>query len=90
MGKKLYSKSEKKDWSTFLMYVDKLHDVLQDGYLRLVDLKSRDLSVLEQCDIGAPITSMAFSPSYQSIALGSSEVRIYMLYYIINIFYSPK
>lgn len=47
---------------------------LQDGSLRLVDLKSRDLSVLEQCDVGVPITSMAFSPSYRSIALGSSHV----------------
>ena len=46
----------------------------QDGTLRLIDIKSNDCRVIEQCNIGVPITSFSFSPSYRHIALGSSRV----------------
>ncbi|XP_052771525.1 cilia- and flagella-associated protein 43-like isoform X3 [Mya arenaria] len=50
----------------------------KDGTIRLVDVKSSDVSVIEQCNMGVPITSMSFSPSYRRIALGSSHGSLHL------------
>ncbi|KAL4232016.1 Cilia- and flagella-associated protein 43 [Mactra antiquata] len=50
----------------------------QDGTLRLVDIKSRDVSVLEKCNIGVPVTSLSFSPSYRRVAIGSSNGTLHL------------
>ncbi|XP_052225547.1 cilia- and flagella-associated protein 43-like isoform X5 [Dreissena polymorpha] len=50
----------------------------RDGVLRLVDVKSRDVSVLEVCKIGVPVTSMAFSASYRHMVLGSEAGSLHL------------
>ena len=39
-----------------------------------MDIKSTELKVLEQLDIGCAVTSLHWSPNYRSLALGSSKV----------------
>ncbi|KAK3096042.1 hypothetical protein FSP39_022384 [Pinctada imbricata] len=50
----------------------------QDGVLRLIDVRREEFSVLEQVTVGAPITSMSFSPSYRRIALGSVNGSLHL------------
>ena len=42
--------------------------------LRLLDVKSEDCRIIEECSLGRPISSLAFSPSYKHVTLGSIEV----------------
>ncbi|KAL3863237.1 hypothetical protein ACJMK2_005002 [Sinanodonta woodiana] len=42
-----------------------------DGVLRLIDTRSDEFNVIEQCNIGTCISSMSFSASYRHIAIGS-------------------
>ena len=39
-----------------------------------MDIKSTELKVLEQLDIGCAVTSLHWSPNYRLLALGSSKV----------------
>ncbi|XP_063433249.1 cilia- and flagella-associated protein 43-like isoform X6 [Mytilus trossulus] len=50
----------------------------QDGMLRLIDTKSEDCRVLEQCNINHPITSLSFPPSYRHLAIGSCEGSLHL------------
>ncbi|XP_053407637.1 cilia- and flagella-associated protein 43-like isoform X4 [Mercenaria mercenaria] len=49
-----------------------------DGTVRLVDVKSSDVNIIEKCHIGVPVTSMAFSPSYRHLVLGSSHGTLHL------------
>jgi len=42
--------------------------------LRLLDIKSEDCRIIEQCSLGRPISSLAFSPNFKHVTLGSIEV----------------
>ncbi|CAC5420251.1 unnamed protein product [Mytilus coruscus] len=50
----------------------------QDGMLRLIDTKSEDCRVIEQCNINQPITSLSFPPSYRRLAIGSCEGSLHL------------
>ncbi|VDI25939.1 Hypothetical predicted protein [Mytilus galloprovincialis] len=50
----------------------------QDGMLRLIDTKSEDCRVLEQCNINHPIKSLSFPPSYRRLAIGSCEGSLHL------------
>ncbi|CAG2236908.1 CFAP43 [Mytilus edulis] len=50
----------------------------QDGMLRLIDTKSEDCRVLEQCNINHPIISLSFPPSYRRLAIGSCEGSLHL------------
>lgn len=50
----------------------------KDGVLRMIDLKSRDASVLEHCVVGYPINAITFSPSYRHLALGSTMGTLHL------------
>ena len=46
----------------------------KDGVLRLLDISHSEPKILEQIDVGCPVTSLSWSPNYRSMALGSSKV----------------
>ncbi|XP_076101512.1 cilia- and flagella-associated protein 43-like isoform X2 [Mytilus galloprovincialis] len=50
----------------------------QDGMLRLIDTKSEDCRVLEQCNINHPIKSLSFPPSYRRLAIGSCQGSLHL------------
>lgn len=50
----------------------------QDGTLRLVDVKSADVNVIEKCHIGVPVSSLTFSPSYRHMMLGSTHGTLHI------------
>lgn len=50
----------------------------QNGVLRCLDIKSTELKVLEQLDIGCAVTSLHWSPNYRSLALGSSKGSVHL------------
>lgn len=47
---------------------------VQDGLIRLIDLNTDSLSIIEQCNVGFAVNSMGFSPNYGRMVLGSPEV----------------
>ncbi|XP_060599927.1 cilia- and flagella-associated protein 43-like [Ruditapes philippinarum] len=49
-----------------------------DGTLRLVDVKSSNVHVIEKCHVGVPISSMTFSPSYRHVILGSTRGTLHL------------
>lgn len=50
----------------------------QDGVLRLLDISHYEPKILEQIDVGCPVTSLSWSPNYRSMALGSSKGSVYL------------
>ncbi|XP_015758446.1 PREDICTED: cilia- and flagella-associated protein 43-like [Acropora digitifera] len=50
----------------------------QDGVLRLLAISNSKPKILEQIDVGCPVTSLSWSPNYRSMALGSSKGSVYL------------
>ena len=48
---------------------------IQNGVLQCLDISTPEPTVLEQIDIGCPVTSLNWSPNYRKMALGSSKVK---------------
>lgn len=48
--------------------------MLQNGILRCLDISNSEHKILEQVDVGCPVTSVDWSPNYHTLALGSSKV----------------
>ncbi|XP_064602614.1 cilia- and flagella-associated protein 43-like isoform X2 [Liolophura sinensis] len=55
-----------------------LYTAGSDGLIRLVDLSTDSVNIIEQCNVGCAVNSIGFSRDYSRMVLGSPQGCIYM------------